>query len=52
MRPCLIKCNSCNDFLKLNYFLEKDILNIKKNKLIQCVNCKSKYKYIGLFCLP
>lgn len=52
MRPCLIKCNSCNDFLKLNYFLEKDILNIKKNKLIQCVNCKLKYKYIGLFCLP
>ena len=43
-----IKCIVCNTFYIRDRFLKKDIEDMKRDKLIKCVDCK----YYPLFSLP
>ena len=42
-KPTLIKCITCNEFYKPECFFQKDIEDMKKNKLIHCKQCKINY---------
>ena len=41
-----IKCTICNIFYEHEHFLKKDIIDMKKYKLIKCINCKN-YNLFG-----
>lgn len=43
-----IKCIVCNKFYERNKYLKKDIEDMKRDKLIKCIDCK----YYHLFSFP